>query len=164
VDGDTLPTKVQGAFFSAKTILVVPEAQAPTARAARDALREAFPHGALDVVGVKRLRNVFDRRRPTRQRRIGLGAARRPAAVGAAGAGRVRGRHRRPSARHRRAPLQADRHKPGGGGLWGGGDGSKKRERIRGGAHSHRSGGRAGGANRQLSALSARRHRCRRSK
>lgn len=71
VDGNTLSTKVQTAFFSPKTALVVPAAQADEAGAARDALRDEFPHGRLDIVGVERLDGLFYDRRLTRERRIG---------------------------------------------------------------------------------------------
>ena len=71
VDDDTLPLKVQTAFFSPKTRLVVPEGQRDEAASARDALLEDFPHGRLDVVGVGRLEELFYDRRLTRQRHIG---------------------------------------------------------------------------------------------
>ena len=71
VHGETLPLKVQTAFFSPQTRLVVPAAQRRAARAARDALQADFPDGTLEVVGVERLEALFYDRRLTRQRRVG---------------------------------------------------------------------------------------------
>ncbi|WP_022836824.1 hypothetical protein [Salisaeta longa] len=62
VNKTTLPTKVQTAFFSPVTTLVVPDAQADIARAARDAHADRYPHGALTIVGVSSLRAVYHNR------------------------------------------------------------------------------------------------------
>jgi hypothetical protein len=71
VSDDGLSVKVQTAFFSPKSCLVVPAAQQEAAEAARDELRRDFPDGHLDIVGVDRLDALFYDRRLTRQERIG---------------------------------------------------------------------------------------------
>jgi hypothetical protein len=66
-----LPLKVQTAFFSPKTRLAVPTAQQEAAQAALSELREEFPRGRLEIVGVGRLEGLFHDRRLTRQVRVG---------------------------------------------------------------------------------------------
>jgi len=77
-DGTVLPVaekglrvKVQTAFFSPKTCLVVPEAQEEAAEDARAELLDDFPHGHLDVVGIDQLDALFYDRRLTHLERIG---------------------------------------------------------------------------------------------
>lgn len=71
VSDDGLSVKVQTAFFSPKSSLVVPAVQQEAAEAARDELRRDFPGGRLDIVGVDRLKALFYDRRLTRLDRIG---------------------------------------------------------------------------------------------
>lgn len=71
VEETSLPTKVETAFFSPKTRLVVPEAQRGVVRSTRDELLEDFPHGQLDITGVEHLKEVFYDRRLTDRGRIG---------------------------------------------------------------------------------------------
>lgn len=71
VQETSLPVKVQTAFFSPKTRLVVPAAQREVAESTRDELLGEFPHGELDITGVKQLKEVFYDRRLTEQTRVG---------------------------------------------------------------------------------------------
>jgi hypothetical protein len=64
---DTLPAKVEACFFSPVETLAVPRAQQERAEQKRDRLLDHYPHGGLDVVGVRRLRDVFDHRRLVRR-------------------------------------------------------------------------------------------------
>lgn len=70
VGEEGLPVKVQTAFFSPKTCLVLPDPQHEVARSIRDRLLETFPWGQLHLVGVGRLDEVFYDRRLTRRKRI----------------------------------------------------------------------------------------------
>jgi hypothetical protein len=65
VDEESLPLKVRTAFFSPMRALAVPKGQEGEAEAAVAALKEEYPHGRLDVIGTRRLRDVFDHRRLT---------------------------------------------------------------------------------------------------
>lgn len=68
---DGLSVKVQTAFFSPKTRLVVPAVQRSAARSVRDELLDEFPRGQLDITGVEQLKGVLSDRRLTTQTRIG---------------------------------------------------------------------------------------------
>jgi hypothetical protein len=71
VDREAMATKVRTAFFSPKSRLVVPAMQEEAAAAVRDDLLEAYPHGALEVVGTEHIDILFYDRRLTRLHRTG---------------------------------------------------------------------------------------------
>jgi len=71
VSEQSLPRKVETAFFSPKIVLGVPAAQEETARRAKKTLKNEYPNGRLEIVGVRALRDVRDHRRLTRQTDIG---------------------------------------------------------------------------------------------
>jgi len=62
-----LSTKVEACFFSPVETLAVPRSQQTQAEEARDRLLDTYPHGELTVIGVRRLRDVFDHRRLVRR-------------------------------------------------------------------------------------------------
>ncbi len=68
VEQETLPLKVQVAFFSPTRTLAVPEQQKDVAEEALETLKERYPHGRLDIVGAQRLRDVLDHRRLTEKK------------------------------------------------------------------------------------------------
>jgi hypothetical protein len=68
---DSLPLKVQTAFFSPAQVLVVPSAQEQTAAAHCDRLLDDYPQGALRVLGIESFPDVYYDRRVTRRVHIG---------------------------------------------------------------------------------------------
>jgi hypothetical protein len=71
VHPDTLPLKVQTAFFSPVRYLVVPASQADDATAACERLYDAFPHGNLTVLGLDCLQDAYHDRRITERTEVG---------------------------------------------------------------------------------------------
>jgi hypothetical protein len=71
VSATSIPLKVQTAFFSPATHLVVASSQADAARSACEDLRDDFPNGDLTVLGVDRLAEVYYDRRLTAQTETG---------------------------------------------------------------------------------------------
>ena len=68
---ETLTAKVRAAFFSPQAVFAVPRGQEPEAEAVVSALQERYPRGRLDVIGVRALAEVLDRRRLTCQDTVG---------------------------------------------------------------------------------------------
>lgn len=68
---DSLPLKVQTAFFSPARVLVVPSAQERPAAAHCDRLLDDYPQGDLCVLGIESFPDMYYDRRVTRRVRIG---------------------------------------------------------------------------------------------
>jgi hypothetical protein len=67
VDGKTLATKVQAAFFSWVDYLVVPKQQLNDAEVDARTLTQRYPHRVLTIIGIGNLREIFYDRRLTKR-------------------------------------------------------------------------------------------------
>ena len=62
VDSNHLPQKIEAAFYSRKSYMVVPVSQIEQAQSAVDSLRKTFPNNNLKLIAVNRLEEVTQRR------------------------------------------------------------------------------------------------------
>ncbi len=73
VSSETLPVKIERAFFSPVKYVVLPEANLPTAKKHLDKLREEYPRRHLLLIGAERLADVIEDHNVIRSEKVCIG-------------------------------------------------------------------------------------------